>query len=89
MTELSQIHLDRPVQPLDLAVFWSEFVMRHKGAPHLRVAAQDLNWIQYHSLDVVGFLLAIVVIVLWVGLKSCLFCTRKCCGKRITKKKSE
>lgn len=89
MTELSQIHLDRPVQPLDLAVFWSEFVMRHKGAAHLRVAAHDLNWIQYHSLDVVGFLLAIVVVVLWVALKSCLFCARKCCGKRITKKKSE
>ncbi|XP_037542278.1 UDP-glucuronosyltransferase [Nematolebias whitei] len=89
MTELSQIHLDRPVQPLDLAVFWSEFVMRHKGAPHLRVAAHDLNWIQYHSLDVAGFLLAIVIVVLWVTLKSCLFCTRKCCGKRITKKKSE
>ncbi|XP_038131379.1 UDP-glucuronosyltransferase-like [Cyprinodon tularosa] len=89
MVKLSQIHLDRPVEPLDLAVFWSEFVMRHKGAPHLRVAAHDLNWFQYHSLDVIGFLLLVFVTVLWVTLKSCLFCTRKCCGKRGGKKKSE
>lgn len=28
---LSSLHKDRPVEPLDLAVFWVEFVMRHKG----------------------------------------------------------
>ncbi|PTB89013.1 hypothetical protein C9994_17575, partial [Marivirga lumbricoides] len=27
-----------------LAVFWVEFVMRHKGASHLRPAAHDLTW---------------------------------------------
>ncbi|KAF7216118.1 UDP-glucuronosyltransferase [Nothobranchius furzeri] len=89
MEALSQIHLDRPIGPLDLAVFWSEFVMRHKGAPHLRVAAHDLNWFQYHSLDVIGFLVAVVLVVLWVTLKSCAFIFHKCCGKRIVKKKSE
>ncbi|KAM9347142.1 UDP-glucuronosyltransferase-like [Symphorus nematophorus] len=87
--ELSAIHLDRPVQPLDLAVFWTEFVMRHKGAKHLRVAAHDLNWIQYHSLDVIGFLIVIVLTVLWVTLKCCLFCTRKCLRKGTAKKKKE
>ncbi|XP_061647218.1 UDP-glucuronosyltransferase-like isoform X1 [Phyllopteryx taeniolatus] len=89
MVKLSTIHLDRPVQPLDLAVFWTEFVMRHKGAAHLRVAAHDLNWFQYHSLDVAGFLLAVVVTALWVTLKCCLFCTRKCCRKGTAKRKSE
>ncbi|XP_077304338.1 UDP-glucuronosyltransferase 1A1-like isoform X6 [Lithobates pipiens] len=38
---LSDLHLDRPIHPLDLAVHWVEFVMRHKGAPHLRPAAHD------------------------------------------------
>lgn len=86
---LSQLHLDRPVEPLDLSVFWTEFVMRHKGAEHLRVAAHELNWIQYHSLDVIGFLVIILLTVLWVTLKCCLFCTRKCCGKGIRKTKKE
>ncbi|XP_059199344.1 UDP-glucuronosyltransferase-like [Centropristis striata] len=86
---LSQVHLDRPVEPLDLAVFWTEFVMRHSGAEHLRVAAHDLNWIQYHSLDVIGVLVIILLTVLWLTLKCCLFCTRKCCRKGTLKKKRE
>ncbi|KAM6071177.1 UDP-glucuronosyltransferase 1A6-like isoform 1-T1 [Chlamydotis macqueenii] len=79
---LSELHLDRPIHPLDLAVHWVEFVMRHKGAPHLRPAAHDLNWIQYHSLDVVAFLLAVVLLSLLISVKCCLFCCRRCCGKK-------
>ncbi|XP_068185979.1 UDP-glucuronosyltransferase-like [Antennarius striatus] len=89
MLELSQKHLDRPVEPLDLAVFWTEFVMRHKGAAHLRVAAHELNWVQYHSLDVLGFLFIILLTVLWLTLKCFLFCKRRCYRKETTKKKRE
>ncbi|KAM8806608.1 UDP-glucuronosyltransferase 1A1-like [Eudromia elegans] len=79
---LSDLHLDRPIHPLDLAVYWVEFVMRHKGAPHLRAAAHDLNWIQYHSLDVIAFLLAVVLLSLFISLKCCLFCCRRCFRKK-------
>eukprot|EP00063_Salmo_salar_P045167 XP_014020002.1 PREDICTED: UDP-glucuronosyltransferase-like [Salmo salar] len=91
MLKLSAVHKDRPIEPLDLAVFWSEFVMRHGGAEHLRPAAHDLNWIQYHSLDVFTLLLTIVLIVVMVTVKCCKVCFRKCCGKKKTmkKKKSE
>ncbi|XP_016302177.1 UDP-glucuronosyltransferase-like [Sinocyclocheilus anshuiensis] len=87
MTELSAIHRDRPIEPLDLAVFWTEFVMRHKGAAHLRPAAHELNWIQYHSLDVIGFLILILVTVIFVTVKSCMFCFRKFFKKTQKKKK--
>ncbi|NXO03692.1 UD11 glucuronosyltransferase, partial [Rhinopomastus cyanomelas] len=79
---LSELHLDRPIHPLDLAVHWVEFVMRHKGAPHLRPAAHDLNWIQYHSLDVIAFLLVVVLFSLFVSFKCCVFCCRRCCFKK-------
>ncbi|XP_053139652.1 UDP-glucuronosyltransferase 1-6-like isoform X6 [Hemicordylus capensis] len=79
---LSALHLDRPIHPLDLAVHWVEFVMKHKGAPHLRPAAHDLNWIQYHSLDVIAFLMAIALLALFISVKCCLFCCRKCFCKR-------
>lgn len=79
---LSELHLDRPIHPLDLAVHWVEFVMRHKGAPHLRPAAHDLNWIQYHSLDVIAFLLAVVLLSLFISFKCCMFCCRRCCFKK-------
>ncbi|XP_032772080.1 UDP-glucuronosyltransferase 2B31-like isoform X2 [Rattus rattus] len=85
---LSRIHHDQPVKPLDRAVFWVEFVMRHKGAKHLRVAAHDLSWVQYHSLDVLGFLLACVVTVIFILKKCCLFCCQKL-TKAGRKKKKE
>ncbi|KAM8789592.1 UDP-glucuronosyltransferase 1A3 isoform 6-T6 [Rhynchonycteris naso] len=85
---LSSLHKDRPIEPLDLAVFWVEYVMRHKGAPHLRPAAHDLTWYQYHSLDVIGFLLAIVLGVAFVVYKCCAFGYHKCFGKKKRAKKS-
>ncbi|XP_048220626.1 UDP-glucuronosyltransferase 2B31-like [Perognathus longimembris pacificus] len=75
--KLSRIHHDQPVKPLDRAVFWIEFVMRHKGAKHLRPAVHDLTWLQYHSLDVIGFLLACVAAVIFIFTRCCLFCCRK------------
>lgn len=85
---LSRLHKDRPIEPLDLAVFWVEFVMRHKGAPHLRPAAHDLTWYQYHSLDVIAFLLSIVLGVLFITYKCCAFGCRKCFGKKVRGKKA-
>ncbi|XP_064289501.1 UDP-glucuronosyltransferase 1A1-like isoform X6 [Passer domesticus] len=79
---LSDLHLDRPIHPLDLAVHWVEFVMRHKGAPHLRPAAHDLNWVQYHSLDVIAFLAAVTLLVLFISFKCCLCCCRRCFCKK-------
>ncbi|XP_044158730.1 UDP-glucuronosyltransferase 1A1-like isoform X1 [Bufo gargarizans] len=79
---LSALHLDRPIHPLDLAVHWVEFVMRHKGAPHLRPAAHDLNWIQYHSLDVFAFLLAVLVTTFFISFKCCAYTCRRCCGRK-------
>ncbi|XP_004419182.1 PREDICTED: UDP-glucuronosyltransferase 2B31-like [Ceratotherium simum simum] len=75
--KLSKIQHDQPVKPLDRAVFWIEFVMRHKGAKHLRPASHDLTWFQYHSLDVLGFLLACVGTAIFVITKCCLFCCQK------------
>ncbi|XP_028608464.1 UDP-glucuronosyltransferase 2A1 isoform X6 [Grammomys surdaster] len=85
---LSRIHHDQPVKPLDRAVFWIEFVMRHKGAKHLRVAAHDLSWVQYHSLDVIGFLLTCMASAILLVAKCCLFVFQKI-GKTGKKKKRD
>ncbi|XP_023600094.1 UDP-glucuronosyltransferase 2A1 isoform X1 [Myotis lucifugus] len=85
---LSSIHHDQPVKPLDRAVFWIEFVMRHKGAKHLRPASHNLTWVQYHSLDVIGFLLACVATVIFLVTKCCLFSCQKF-GRTGNKKKRE
>ncbi|XP_062272812.1 UDP-glucuronosyltransferase 2C1-like [Scomber scombrus] len=87
---LSSIHHDRPMSPLDEAVFWIEFTMRNKGAKHLRVQAHELTWYQYHSLDVLAFLLAIVMLLVFLFIKTCKFCFRRCCSrKQNVKRKAE
>ncbi|KAM6948852.1 UDP-glucuronosyltransferase 1A1-like isoform 2-T2 [Aplochiton taeniatus] len=84
--KLSGLHKDRPIDPLDLSVFWTEFIMRHKGAGHLRVAAHDLNWFQYHSLDVIVLLGTVILFVVIVTVKCMKVCLRRI---KSTKSKKE
>lgn len=67
----SELFRDRPVHPLDEAVYWVEYVLRHDGAEHLQNQALDMNWIQCHSLDVFGFIIGILFVVWnacgWIG----------------------
>ncbi|XP_010869303.3 UDP-glucuronosyltransferase 2C1 [Esox lucius] len=58
MQRLSDLHRDQPIKPMDSALFWLEYVMRHRGASHLRTSAYRLPWYSYHSLDVLLLLLA-------------------------------
>lgn len=50
---MSERYRDQPMEPLDLATYWVEYIARHKGAPHLHSAGQELNFIQYHNLDAI------------------------------------
>ncbi|XP_064833315.1 UDP-glucuronosyltransferase 2A1-like [Oncorhynchus masou masou] len=74
---LSSLHHDQPMKPLDTAVFWIEFVMRNKGAKHLRVESHNLSWYQYHCLDVTAALLSVMALFIIVSIKTCTFCFRK------------
>ncbi|XP_040928087.1 UDP-glucuronosyltransferase 2B31-like [Betta splendens] len=73
MKTLSSLHRDQPMKPLDRAMFWIEFVMRHKGASHLRTESYKMSTIQYYSVDVLAFLLAVVLLV-FTALISALKC---------------
>uniref|UniRef100_A0A3B3WV47 UDP-glucuronosyltransferase n=1 Tax=Poecilia mexicana TaxID=48701 RepID=A0A3B3WV47_9TELE len=78
MKELSSLHRDQPMKPLDRAMFWIEFVMRHKGAAHLRTESYKMSMIQYHSVDVLAFLLVIILLLLTV-----LISVVKCLWRRV------
>ncbi|XP_063047918.1 UDP-glucuronosyltransferase 2C1-like [Engraulis encrasicolus] len=82
MMRLSRLHHDQPLRPLDRAVFWIEFVMRNRGAKHLRVQAHDLTWYQLRCLDVFLFLLTIAALIGWLIFLTLRFCVHKCFGKR-------
>lgn len=47
---------DQPKSPLDTAVWWTEYVLRHKGAPHMRISQEDMSFMQYYNLDIASVL---------------------------------
>ncbi|CAB3360285.1 Hypothetical predicted protein [Cloeon dipterum] len=55
----SRYLLDQPISPLESAVFWTEYILRHRGAPrHLQGAAlRDLSFIEWLYLDILTLLL--------------------------------
>jgi len=60
---------DQPITPGKSAVWWVEYVIRHKGAPHLKSAVLDLNWFQKYLVDVIAFMVFLVLILLYLLLK--------------------
>ncbi|XP_051875993.1 UDP-glucuronosyltransferase 2A1-like isoform X3 [Pristis pectinata] len=86
--KLSRIQHDQPMSSLERSVFWIEFVMRHGGAKHLRPAAHNLSWYQYHCLDVLAFLGACLAAFIFLLIK-CLFCCRKCKLMKVQKDKTQ
>ncbi|KAK4872337.1 hypothetical protein RN001_014366 [Aquatica leii] len=59
VTRLADLAKDQPMTSMDRAVWWIEYVIRHKGAKHLRSRDLDIPWYQYYLLDVTGVLLAV------------------------------
>ncbi|XP_055030939.2 UDP glucuronosyltransferase 5 family, polypeptide C1 [Misgurnus anguillicaudatus] len=83
MQKLSHLHRDKPVQPLDSALFWIEFVMRHKGAAHLRTESYKLPWYSYYSVDVAVVLFTVVLIfMLSVFWTVRYLCVMLCCSRK-------
>nr|ADC91980.1 UDP glucuronosyltransferase 5 family polypeptide b4 [Danio rerio] len=82
MQRLSRLHKDVPVKPLDNAIFWIEFVMRHKGAAHLRTESYKMPWYSYHSVDVILVLIsAVSLIILSIYAVIRYFCCKICMRK--------
>lgn len=53
---------DQLESPLERAVFWTEYVLRHNGGQHLQSPAKEMTFIRYYLIDVI--LLAVVLIYL-------------------------
>lgn len=62
---------DRIVDPLSTAMYWIEFVLKHRGAPHLRTAALRLRWYEYFYFDILLYFTFIAVLV-YLALKKVL-----------------
>ncbi|XP_076291112.1 UDP-glucosyltransferase 2-like [Lasioglossum baleicum] len=88
MKRISTLFKDRPMKPLDEAVYWIEYVARHGNV--LQSPAIHLTWWQQNLLDVYAFLFVCVAAVLGVVVFVLRKLTRllpgcKSCSKKDTK----
>ena len=83
--KLSSLMLDQPQHPLDMAVWWLEYLLRHPHNTNMRPHTHNLYWFQYFLLDILAFLLLTLtaVIILVVKLLKC------CCSRQKNKNKTE
>uniref|UniRef100_A0A2A4JWQ0 UDP-glucuronosyltransferase n=1 Tax=Heliothis virescens TaxID=7102 RepID=A0A2A4JWQ0_HELVI len=69
VAKLRSLMYDQPMTPLERAVWWTEHVLRHGGARHLRSPAANMSWAEYLELELVltvllGLLVASTLLVL-------------------------
>ncbi|KAB0790971.1 hypothetical protein PPYR_02771 [Photinus pyralis] len=63
MKKLAKLADDQPMTGLEKAVWWSEYVIRHKGAQHLRGPLMNAPWYQYYLIDVMGVLILTLLLI--------------------------
>ena len=66
---LSKLFNDRPMDPKQTVVYWTEHVIRQKGADYLKSAGNELNFIEFHLIDVYATLLAGAFFTLYITFK--------------------
>ncbi|CAG9762209.1 unnamed protein product [Ceutorhynchus assimilis] len=77
MKKLKNLMQDEPMTGLEKAIWWAEYVIRHKGTKHLRSPTVDIEWYKYLLLDVCAFLLASLICVSFILVKLFKFMVRK------------
>ncbi|XP_074037450.1 UDP-glucosyltransferase 2 isoform X2 [Leptinotarsa decemlineata] len=85
--EAKAILTDQPMKGVEKAVWWIEYVIRHKGAKHLRSPAADLSFFEYFLVDVALFFVFCALLLTYVVVKMIRWC--RCRSKKgLTKEKA-
>ena len=79
--------MEHPLKSVDKAVWWIEYVIRHKGAIHLRSPLAGMPFYQYYLLDVGGFLLVIFIVGGFISLRLAKFAWKQFRQRTFTKVK--
>lgn len=74
--KVSFSYKNRPLSPVDSAVWWSEYVISTNGAVLTKSNSVFMSWFAYHSLDVYFALISILCITIM----SWIFLIKKVCG---------
>lgn len=57
------------MKPMDRAVYWVEYVLRHDGAGHLKSRTSTMYYTEYFSIDICFVILSILLISVFLLVK--------------------
>lgn len=84
--EMGNLLQDEPTTSLERAIWWIEYVIRHKGAPLFKSNAVEMPLWKYCMLDIIGFVGIFLIVFIYCTFKLFKFIIRKVFS---TKVKSE
>lgn len=68
--KISQLFQDKPQKPLDLALWWVEYVIRNPSAPIYKSPSLILGWFATNSYDIIFSVLIILHILIFIAYKA-------------------
>ena len=83
--QLSSLILDQPQHPLDRAVWWLEYLLRHPHNTSMRPHTHDLYWFQYFLIDILAVVITVSSLLIF-SLYKLISCCRR---EKVLKKKSD
>jgi len=83
--KLSNLMRDQPQSPLDRAIYWTEYVMRHNGTEHLHLGSRHLAPYQRAMIDVYAVIAAAILLPIVL----LAFIIRKCCCSKDLKPRDD
>ncbi|XP_046627127.1 UDP-glycosyltransferase UGT5-like [Neodiprion virginianus] len=69
MLKLRDLVRDKPYDSLENAVWWTEYVIRHKGAPHLHSTTADDPWYQRQDIDLIFIISTAILAACTIALR--------------------
>lgn len=67
ISKLKDIAFDPIISGPENAVWWTEYVIRHRGARHLRSSAVGVTFAKYFMLDLVSYVVAAACLALFLA----------------------
>lgn len=77
----SSLMRDRPMAPGSLVSYWTDYVIRHKGARHLRCPIADMPWYKVYNMDVWIAIMVGSALLTWLSYRCLCGLIRCLCGK--------
>ncbi|KAH8362653.1 hypothetical protein KR200_008372, partial [Drosophila serrata] len=64
--KFSSLYRDRPMTAKQSVLYWTEYILRHHGAPHIQSPAVHMNFVELYNLDLYCLLLSILILILFI-----------------------